>query len=297
MEGGIDLEMLKRDVGKRLRELAEKLGKDVKEVVELFKQEYNREDLKGYPEEVRLKYALRLTFAKSRTLLNTIRLKRVIPFAQSPIKKLGSNSFAIFVSCFLPDDKQFIHLQFIDKSLERVKRWENEIELFKLHENVRVKMTNSSNVFNAIPSETGLNEGKEINMDYDEFLSSIGIKRLNCLRELANNIHSAGTLFTMREMKIASGVVVDVREIEPRGMPVCIYDITDESLPITEEVVGDGVILSSTVAVWCSTRFAIYDEGSDISILGYILQDRVSGRVSMTGEFIYPNTIVHMRRR
>jgi len=145
------LEMLKKDVGKKLRELAEKLGKDVKEVMELFKQEYSREDLKGYPEEVRLKYALRLTFAKSRNLMNTVSLRRVIPFAQSPIKRRSSGTYAIFVSCYLPDDKQFIHLQFLSEDLEKVKEWEEEIELFKLYEGVRVKATNSSDVFNAIP--------------------------------------------------------------------------------------------------------------------------------------------------
>ena len=290
------MEMLKKDVGKKLRELAEKLGRDVKEVMELFKQEYSREDLKGYPEEVRLKYALRLTFAKSRNLMNTVSLRRVIPFAQSPIKRRSSGTYAIFVSCYLPDEKQFIHLQFLSEDLEKVKEWEEEIELFKLYEGVRVKATNSSDVFNAIP-ETKLNGGKELNMDYDEFLSSIGIKRLSCLRDLASNIHSTGTLFTMREMKIASGVVVDVRDAEPRGVPVCIYDITDESLPIKEEAVGNGAILPPTIAVWCSTKFGVYDEGSDISVLGYILQDRTTGRISMTGEFIYPNTIVRMRKR
>jgi len=296
MEGVTDLEILKKDVGRKLRELADKLGKDIKEVMDLFKQEYSREDLKGYPEEVKLKYALRLTYAKSRTLLNTVRLRRVIPIAQSPIKKLGGGSYAIFVSCFLPNDRQFIHLQFLDENLEKVKEWEEEIELFKLYEDVRVKATNSSDVFNAIP-ETKLNGGKELNMDYDEFLGSIGIKKLNCLKDLASNIHTTGTLFSMREMKIVSGIIVSVSEIEAKGAPICIYHITDESLPVTEETVGNGVILSPTIAVWCSTKFAIYDEGSDISVLGYILQDRASGRVSMTGEFIYPNTIVHMRRR
>lgn len=292
----IDLEMLKRDIGRRLRELAEKLGKDVREVVDLFKQEYGREDLKGYPEEVRLKYALRLTFAKSRTLLNTVRLRKVIPFAQSSIRKLKSNSFAIFVSCFLPDDKQLIHLQYLDRDLERVKEWQEEIDLFRLYEDLRVRAMSASDMFSVVP-DTKLSGGKEINMDYDEFFSNIGIKRLNSLSELKNNIHAGGSRFSMREMKIISGVVVDVREIEPRGVPVCLYDITDESLPITEEVVGDGAILSSTVTVWCSTKFGIYDEGSDISVLGYIIQDRMTGRLSVTGEFIYPNTIVHMRRR
>ena len=296
MEGVDDLEMLKKDVGRKLRELADKLGKDVKEVMDLFKQEYGREDLKGYPEEVRLKYALRLTYAKSRNLVNSVKLRRVIPFAQSPIKKFGNGSFVIFVSCFLPDDNQFIHLQFLDGDLEKIKEQQEEIELFKLYEDVRVKTTNYSDVFSAT-SETKLTGGKELNMDFDEFLSSIGFERINCLRDLPHNIHASGNRFSIKEMKIVSGIVVGVREIEARGMPVCIYDITDESLPVTDEAVGNSVILSPTVTVWCSTKFAIYDEGSDISILGYIIQDRVSGRVSMTGEFVYPNTIVRIRRR
>ena len=295
MEDGF--EMLKKDVGRKLRELAEKLGKDVKEVVELFKQEYSREDLKGYPEEVRLKYALRLTFAKSRDLLNTTRLRKVVPFALSPIKKFSNSSFVIFVSCFLPETKQLIHLRCESEDLEEVKKWEEEIELFRLYEDVKVRTTANTSVFRVSQPETQLTGGKELNLDYDEFFSNIGVEKLRCLREVAKHIEP-NTSLVPENMKVVSGVVVRVADIEVRGVPACVYEIVDESLPVSEEVVSNPyqVILPPTIPVWCSRKFGVYDEGSDISVVGYIVQDR-SGRVSMTGEFIYPNTIVRMRRR
>ena len=296
MESITDLEMLKKDVGRKLRELADKLGKDVKEVVDLFKQEYSREDLKGYPEEVRLKYALRLTFAKSRNLMNTVRVRKVIPFALSPIKKF-SNNYVIFVSCFLPDDKQFIHLRYVSEDLGEVKEWEEEVELFKLYKDVKVRMTTNTSIFQILSSEAKLKGGEELNMDYDEFFNSIGIRRVGCLKELVNCV-KPNTPLTPEEMRIASGVVVRVNDVEARGVPACIYEIVDESLPITEEAVGNPyqVMLPPTITIWCSQKFSVYDEGSDISVVGYVVQDR-SGRVSITGEFVYPNTIVRMRRR
>ena len=296
MESITDLEMLRKDVGRKLRELADKLGKDVKEVADLFKQEYSREDLKGYPEEVRLKYALRLTFAKSRNLMNTVKLKKVIPFALSPIKKFNNN-FVIFVSCFLPDDKQFIHLRYMSEDLGEIREWEEGVELFKLYKNVKVKTTTNTNTFQILSSETEFREREELNMDYDEFFSNVGIRRISCLKELVNYA-KPGTPLTPEEMKVVSGIVVRVDDVEARGVPACIYEIMDESLPITEEAISNPyqVILPPTITVWCSQKFGVYDEGSDISVVGYVVQDR-SGRVSMTGEFVYPNTIVRMRRR
>ena len=296
MEGITDLEMLKKDVGKKLRELAEKLGKDVKEVMELFKQEYSREDLKGYPEEVRLKYALRLTFAKSRDLLNTVRLRKVIPFALSPIKKFTNSSFTIFISCFLPETKQLIHLRYESEDLEEVRRLEEEVELFRLYEDVKVKTTPNTGVFRISFPETKLTGGKELNLDYDEFFSNIGIEKLGCLREVVEHVEP-NALLIPENMKVVSGIVVRVSDIEARGVPASVYEIVDESLPITEEVVSNPyqVILPPTITVWCSQKFGMYDEGSDISVVGYLIRDR-SGRVSMTGEFVYPNTIVRMRR-